>query len=290
MRWHQLRITAASAAADAIEDTCLELGAVAITLTDAGDEPVLEPRPGETPLWPDLVVTALFDENEDPEHLRLALVASGVPNGAIKAERVNDRDWQTEWLRDFKARNIGPRLRIVASHQDEPADERLRIVLDPGLAFGTGAHTTTALCLEWLQQDPLSGLDVLDMGCGSGILAIAALKLGAAAADGVDIDAQALAASEQNAAINGVAERFYTYAAGTLPDKRYDVVVANILANTLDTMAPELADRMRPGGRIALTGILTAQADPLLARYQESFAMQPAVHTAGWVLLTGVRR
>ncbi|MEL7536175.1 MAG: 50S ribosomal protein L11 methyltransferase [Pseudomonadota bacterium] len=290
MVWQQIRIRTDDTNVDAIEAHCIDLGAVAITLEDAGDAPLLEPAPGETPLWQELTLTAMFDADANTDALCSTLEGHGVERAAMACETVAERDWQNEWLRDFAARNVGPRLRIVGSHQHEPDDDRIRIVLDPGLAFGTGGHTTTELALEWLQQESVAGCHVLDMGCGSGILAIAALKLGAASACGVDIDPQAVDASVRNAEINGVAARLRTHLGAAAPEQPYDVVVANILANTLDEMAPALATRTRPQGRIALTGVLPAQADALAARYDEWFDMAPIEQRAGWVLLSGRRR
>ena len=290
MAWQQIRIRTNDENADALETLCVELGAVAVTFEDAGDQPVLEPRPGEMPLWQDVTLTALFDQELDGDLLSHALQASGVSANAISLARIAERDWQNEWLRDFEARDIGSRLRIIGSHQNESDDDRLRIVLDPGLAFGSGSHATTALALEWLQTLSLAGRRVLDVGCGSGILAIGALRLGAASACGLDIDPQALVASERNATINGVAERLTVYLKDDAPSAVYDIVVANILANTLAEMAPELAARTRPGGQIALTGVLPEQVESLTACYSASFELAAPLERDGWVLLHGVRR
>ena len=290
MIWQQLRIRTSESEVQALEALCNEHGAVAITFEDAGDTPVLEPAPGEMPLWSALTLTALFDATTDLDPLNDALAEHGVGAAAIHREAVPDRNWENEWLRDFKARNVGRHLRIIASHQDEPDDERHRVVLDPGLAFGTGSHPTTLLVLEWLQSLPLTGRNVLDMGCGSGILAIAALKLGARAAVGVDIDPQAIDATRRNAGVNGVAGRLTAQLPDALAPGEYDIVVANILANTLIAMAPELAARTRSGGALAMTGILPGQAADLVARYADAFDMAPPRHHQGWVLLAGVRR
>ncbi|MEM1263178.1 MAG: 50S ribosomal protein L11 methyltransferase [Pseudomonadota bacterium] len=290
MAWQQIHIRTDDTGASPLEEHCLALGAVAITLADRGDEPVLEPAPGETPLWNQITLTALFDAAADSDLIVAALADNGVRPDDVRVERLAERNWVDEWLRDFEARDIGPRLRIVASHQVEPPDERVRVVLDPGLAFGTGTHTTTALVLEWLQQVAVDTRTVLDMGCGSGILAIAALKLGASRADGVDIDAQALTATHRNAAINAVAERLRVFAPAELPSGRYEVVVANILANTLMDMADELTARTAPGGALALTGILDAQATNVEQAYAGAFNLAPTVRRDGWALVSGVRR
>ncbi|MEM8983762.1 MAG: 50S ribosomal protein L11 methyltransferase [Pseudomonadota bacterium] len=290
MAWQQIHIRTDDNGVSPLEDRCLALGAVAITLADGGDSPVLEPAPGETPLWNDITLTALFDADVNGDLIVAALAEHGVQRNDVRIEPLPERNWVDEWLRDFAARNVGPRLRIVASHQAEAPDERIRVILDPGLAFGTGTHTTTALALEWLQQIPLDGARVLDMGCGSGILAIAALLLGAQHAHGVDIDQQALTATDRNARINAVAERLQVFAPEQLLAGSYDVVVANILANTLIDMANDLTARTSSGGRLALTGILEAQADNVEQAFAAAFELAPTVRRSGWALVTGVRR
>jgi ribosomal protein L11 methyltransferase len=247
---------------------------------------VLEPPPGSTPLWPHVRIKALFDAAADPDTLRASF-----PDATF--EPVADRAWEREWLKDFHPMRFGRRLWICPGGQrpqlDESADACL-IELDPGLAFGTGTHPTTALCLEWLDSAALQGTFVVDYGCGSGVLAIAALKLGAASAHGVDIDPQALIATRDNAARNQVAERLTAARPDETAARKADVLLANILAEPLLELAPAFAERVVAGGRIVLSGILQTQAAPVASRYAAWFDMRPAIIRDDWALLHGVRR
>jgi ribosomal protein L11 methyltransferase len=287
MPFLQLTLPIGSADPTPFEDALLAAGATSITLEDAGDDPVLEPPPGSTPLWPRVRIKAIFDAAANPDALR-ALFANATFG------QIADRAWEREWLKDFRPMRFGQRLWICPGGQrpqrDESATEPCLIELDPGLAFGTGTHPTTALCLEWLDAAQLQGRFVVDYGCGSGVLAIAALKLGAAGALAVDIDPQALLATRDNAERNGVAERL-TVAA---PDLAYrapaDILLANILAEPLLELAPAFADRVVPGGRVVLSGILQSQAAPVASRYAAWFDMRPATTRDDWALLYGVRR
>lgn len=267
-------------------------GALAVTYTDAADSPVLEPAPGETRLWPATRVSALFDPEFDPAVLEQALVArfglAVAPRYRI--ERIEDRAWEREWLRDFRAMQFGDRLWICPGDESPPAEDAVVLRLDPGLAFGTGTHATTALCLEWLDEEPPCGLSVLDYGCGSGILAIAALLLGAESATAIDIDPQALRATRANAVRNGVGDRIEVAAPEDLTEGRYACVMANILSRTLIERAPLLAAHTLPGGRIALSGILGDQADGVLAVYARWYRLDPPRARDDWVLISGTRR
>lgn len=252
------------------------LGALAITLLDAEaatpDEcAILEPGVGETPLWRALQLTALFDAQRDRRVLARALL-DALPELApeqLAFHEVADQDWQRAWMDRFQPMRFGKRLSIYPRTIDPPADESSRVIvrLDPGLAFGTGTHATTALCLEWLDGLDLAGKAILDYGCGSGVLAIAALKLGAACAVGVDHDAQALTASLDNAQRNGVAERLRLFAQDDLPYAKYDALVANILSRPLHELASRFATLLKPGAPFALSGILAGQQSELLERY-----------------------
>lgn len=287
MPFLQLTLPIGSADPTPFEDALLAAGASSITLEDAGDDPVLEPPPGATPLWPRVRIKALFDAAASPETLR-ALFADAT------FEQIADRAWEREWLKDFRPMRFGQRLWICPGGQrprlDEAAIEPCLIELDPGLAFGTGTHPTTALCLEWLDAAQLQGKFVIDYGCGSGVLAIAALKLGAAGALAVDIDPQALLATHDNAERNGVAERM-TVAAPDREDRGpADILLANILAEPLLELAPAFAERVAPGGSVVLSGILQRQAAPVASRYAAWFDMRPATTRDDWALLYGVRR
>jgi ribosomal protein L11 methyltransferase len=271
------------------EEALFDLGALSVTLADAADDPILEPAPGATPLWPTVLVRALFDEGAEPSAVLAALRDSlGANLPASSFERIADRAWEREWLKDFRPMRFGQRLWICPAGQ-RPMDERAIVVdLDPGLAFGTGTHATTALCLEWLDAATLNTRKVIDYGCGSGILAIAALKLGAQAAYATDIDAQALLASRDNALRNGVSDRLHVIA-----DPRTlgcaDILIANILAAPLYELAPVLAKLVIPNGSIVLSGLLDHQAADMTERYRTWFDMSPAVTKEGWARLTGVR-
>lgn len=280
---------------DRVEAVLVRHGAKAVTLTDAGNAAVLEPAPGETPLWDDTRITALFDADFDVDKLKRdlkdSLSVDSLPEHRL--ESLRDRAWEREWLRDFRPMRFGERLWICPGGMPVDAANAVVVKLDPGLAFGTGSHATTALCLKWLDGLDLSGKTVLDYGCGSGVLAIAALKLGAASALGIDIDPQAIAASRRNAVRNGVERRLDLQMASTGVDGQYDVVVANILAGPLAGLAPVLGVAVRTNGLLALSGVLAEQADELVAAYEEWFEFdEPAVLPQDgqtWACLSGVK-
>ncbi len=274
-----------------VEQALQSLGAEAVTYTDAADTPVLEPVRGETPLWPSTRVSALLpaglDTGEFTEALRRALDLDALP--AWQMETLEDRDWEREWLKDFRAMRFGRRLWVCPSGHEADEPGAVVVRLDPGLAFGTGTHATTALCLEWLDGARLADRRVLDYGCGSGILAVAALLLGAGSAVATDIDPQALDATRANAARNGVGERLVALAPESLDDERYDVVLANILAGPLIGLAADLAARTRGGGDIVLSGILAGQGDEIRAAYEPWFDLGPAAIRDDWILIGGRR-
>lgn len=289
--WRQFVMNLESIDVAHVEAALFERGAQAVTLSDAGDAPVLEPAPGETPLWAETRITALFNTNLNVGKLKSELcqelnLDSLPPN---RVEMLSDRVWEREWLKDFRAMQFGRRLWVVP-HQDlTPFEDDVVVRLDPGMAFGTGTHSTTALCLEWLDDIELVGESVLDFGCGSGILGIAACKLGAAAVECVDIDLQAVTASRQNAMRNHVADRLT--AGGTVANgtAQFDVVIANILAGTLIDEAALLTRWLKPGGKLALSGILTEQAEAVTAAYADVINFGPSRSRDGWVLVTGTK-
>ena len=277
----------------AAEDAFFALGSSAVTLGDAADHPILEPRPGETPLWPDVRVTALFDAATDPVALTTALAAAlDVDAAAIACERLEDRAWEREWLKDFKPMRFGRRLWICPGGQqvDPSADSPVILELDPGLAFGTGTHATTAMCLEWLDGADLRDRAVLDYGCGSGILALAALKLGARSAHAVDIDPQALLATGENAARNGLSARLVVQPVEAALPGPFDVVLANILAGPLVELAPILAGLTRGRGSVVLAGLLDEQAETVAAAYRTWFDIDTVASRGGWTARAGRRR
>lgn len=289
MPFQQLTIELGTLDAQTVEEALLELGAVSITLTDAADQPLLEPAPGETPLWRHITLKALFAADAEPAAVLAALCGRlQLPAPpACRSQLVADQDWTRAWLADFKPMRFGRRLWVVPSEYAPPEPDAVNLVLDPGLAFGTGTHPTTALCLRWLDGLSLNDARVLDYGCGSGILAIAALKLGAAQATGVDNDPQALTAARNNARRNQVAEQLILCPPGQLPAAQYPVLVANILANPLVALAPQFARLCAPGGRLALSGILVEQESLIRHAYAPFFQLDPVQQQDEWLLITG---
>ncbi len=285
------------------ENALDDVGALAVTMLDAdadtsNERAILEPGVGETPLWNELTLSALFPADTNALALLAALEAfdPGLDWTHASFRAVQDEDWERAWLDQFQPMQFGQRTWIVPWNHDLPeaaqAADAAIVRLDPGLAFGSGTHPTTALCLRWLDQlsadGELAGNTVLDFGCGSGILALAALKLGAAAAVGVDNDPQALIATHDNGERNGV--HIAAYLPEDEPVATYPVVVANILASALDALAELLAARVAAGGRIALSGILHGQEDELLQRYAAWFEQLEATQDGDWMRITGVRR
>ena len=276
---------------DAADNACFAAGALSVTLHDARDDAVLEPAPGEVRLWPATRVAALFPAEASSAEVLIDLAARlGIDAGRIEARFVADRVWEREWLRDFHAMRFGRRLWICPHHERVDAAEAVVVRLDPGLAFGTGTHPSTALCLEWLDGAALAGRSLIDYGCGSGVLAIAAARLGAAPVHAFDIDPQALVATRDNAAANDVAAVVQTCASVEELPASADVLVANILAGTLCELAAALAARVRPGGWIVLAGILEAQADTVTSAYAPWFDIGIYGRRDGWVALAGKRR
>ena len=292
MPWLQLRLAITPEQAQTYEDALLGVGAVSVTFMDAEDQPIFEPDLGTTPLWSHTHLLALFEADVDEANLlaHLQLLAGGtLPEHQL--ERIEDQDWERSWMDNFQPMRFGRRLWIVPSWHAAPEPDAVNLLLDPGLAFGTGTHPTTALCLEWLDAQDLQNRQVLDFGCGSGILAIAALLLGAQQAVGTDIDTQALDASRDNAGRNGIDPAcFPLYLPEQLPPAQADVVVANILAGPLVALAAQITAHVRPGGLLALSGILAEQAEEVHNAYSEAFQLDPTAEKDGWVRISGVRR
>ncbi|WP_428944386.1 50S ribosomal protein L11 methyltransferase [Pantoea sp. FN060301] len=293
MPWIQMKINTTGAQAEDLGDALMENGAVSVTFQDTHDNPVFEPLPGETRLWGDTDVIALFDAETEMREVIAGLephplLGPGFPH---KIEQIEDKDWEREWMDNFHPMRFGQRLWICPSWRDVPDPDAVNVMLDPGLAFGTGTHPTTALCLAWLDGLDLAGKTVIDFGCGSGILAIAALKLGAASAIGIDIDPQAIQASRANAERNGVSERLSLFLPHEQPaDLSADVVVANILAGPLRELAPLIGVLPVTGGHLGLSGVLASQAASVCEAYEEKFALDPVAEKEEWCRITGVRR
>jgi ribosomal protein L11 methyltransferase len=272
-----------------VEQTLLDHGACSVTLCDAADNPVLEPLPGETPVWPRVVVTGLFGTDVRVPVLRRALHAV-VDDVDLEVAALAERDWVRESLDTFKPLRFGRRLRILPSGDWEPDPTAVELRLDPGLAFGSGTHPTTALCLEWLDAHPPTGAEIIDYGCGSGILSLAAIKLGANRARAVDIDPQARLATRENAVRNGIPNnRLCVCAPAALSDERADLIVANILARPLVELARCFADRLKPGGRVVFCGVLAEQALEVIAAYAPWFELAPVRSREAWVLIEGAK-
>ena len=282
-----------------------DVGALAVTMLDADaetpeEQAILEPGVGETPLWDEISLSALFSHDADALLLLAALEAfdPGLDWSGAGFRRVEDQDWERAWMDQYAPLRFGTRTFIVPWNQELPEDARAPdaavVRLDPGLAFGSGTHPTTSLCLQWLDalssEGRLRDVTVLDFGCGSGILALAALRLGATRAVGIDNDPQALVATRDNAVRNGVDQALVVFAPEDAPTGTYPVVVANILASALDALAPELAARTAPGGRIALSGILAGQQDALLQRFAPWFDRLSVAQEGDWIRIDGVRR
>jgi ribosomal protein L11 methyltransferase len=290
MPWLQLSLqidrTSAREAADEMEAA----GAASVTLEDAEDSPLLEPAPGETPLWPTVVVTGLFDSETLQDLTKLQESAAWKSRRGFHLNRVADRAWEREWLKHFRPRRFGCHLWVCPAGQT-PEDDGTGVILtmDPGLAFGTGTHETTALCLQWLDAHPPKNLRVVDFGCGSGILAIAAALLGARIVYARDIDPQALEATRTNALRNQVADRILTAPAdGEIPG--CDLLMSNILAGTLIDLAPDFARALQGGAQVVLSGILADQAAAVIEAYSPWFGLQQMAEQDGWILLAGHRQ
>jgi len=292
MAWLELKLALGNLDPETVEEALLEAGALSVTLEDAGDEPIYEPDPVNPSLWSDTRLTGLFPADADPDALRAALrTALGVERlPAHRFEPLEDRDWAREWLKDFKPMRFGRRLWICPTAYAPPDPEAVNILLDPGLAFGTGSHATTALCLEWLDGAPPAGLAVLDYGCGSGVLAIAAARLGATRVYAVDNDPQALTATRENAARNGVQDRIGLHSPESLPALKVPLLLANILARPLVDLVPRFAALLETGGRLLLSGILEQQEQDIRRAYAPGFEFQEAARREGWMRLVFTRK
>ena len=293
MPWIQLKINTTGNDAETLSDALIESGAVSVTFQDTHDNPVFEPLPGETLLWGDTDAIGLYDAETDMDEViamleNEPLLGKGVVH---KIEQLEDKDWEREWMDNFHPMRFGERLWICPSWRDVPDPNAVNVMLDPGLAFGTGTHPTTAMCLQWLDSLDLTDKTVIDFGCGSGILAIAALKLGAKHVVGIDIDPQAIQASRDNAERNGVSERLSLYLPKDQPDNlSADVVVANILAGPLRELAPLISVLPVAGGHLGLSGVLASQAQSVADAYKDQFELDPVAEKEEWCRITGVKK
>lgn len=293
MPWRQLRVVVDADHAEPLAEVLSAAGALAVSMEDAGNQPLFEPAPDTTPLWSDTAVTALLAAEADVAQLYRAVSAAfGADTRAWvwSEQALADQDWARAWLTQFKPLHFGNDLWVCPSWEIPPAPHATTVVLDPGCAFGTGHHATTAMCLEWLSEQSVANATVIDYGCGSGILAIAALKRGAAHATGIDIDAEALAISRANAQANAVTAHYVATLAGDFRvTETADIVFANILAGPLVTLAPLLTQLVAPGGTLVLSGMLVSQVTEVSAAYAPAFAL--GVRTRDeWALIVARRR
>jgi ribosomal protein L11 methyltransferase len=277
--------------AEAAENACFECGAFSVTFTDERDDPVLEPAPGEFRLWPATRLQALFPGDTDEAGIAGLLVkALRIPEESITFSRIADRAWEREWLKDFHAMRFGGRLWVAPHHETVNEPGAVVVRLDPGLAFGTGTHPTTAMCLQWLEAHVEPGSQIIDYGCGSGILGIAAVKLGARAAHCFDIDPQALLATRENAEANGLANTVHRYESPNQLPRDVDVLVANILSGPLCELAPSFAGLVRADGALVLAGLMSYQVPEVTQAHGAWFDMRPFARRDDWVGLSGRRR
>jgi ribosomal protein L11 methyltransferase len=291
MPFLELTLELQGLAAELAEEATFNSGALSVTLTDTRDDAVLEPAPGEIRLWPATRLQALYPAATDAARIVASLAAQlGVDPSRIQPRVVADRLWEREWLKDFHAMPFGARLWVCPKHEVVTDPAAIVVLLDPGLAFGTGTHATTAMCLSWLDAHAPVGARVVDFGCGSGILAIAALKLGAQRAWCYDIDPQALLAATQNAQANGVANTTVVCASPELLPGAVDVLLANILSGPLCALAERFAALVRPGGAVILSGLMEHQEAEVTAAYDAWFDTSPIAVRDGWVALQAVRR
>ena len=297
MPWVQITLSSTPENSEVLEDMLLLCGAGAVSMLDGADQPVFEPIKGTTPLWKDTRVMGLFEADTDADALleylsngwQAAFPSIQFPN--YKLEILEDKDWERQWMDRFEPIQFGARLWVCPSWKAVPDPTAVNLMLDPGLAFGTGSHPTTALCLQWIAQQDWQHKTVIDYGCGSGILAIAAILMGAEQVLGVDNDTQALTATIDNAQRNGIAAAAIpVFLPADTPNQAVDVMLANILAGPLIDMAERLAELTKPAGSIALSGILQHQADAVIEAYQPWFDMHTVVAKDEWVRIDGNRR
>jgi ribosomal protein L11 methyltransferase len=288
--WLQVAVLVEEGEAERVSDLMMAQGALSVSMEDAGDQPLFEPKPGETPLWLSTKVTALFEGTRDRDHLRVQLTSVLGSECPLVFSDLEDQVWERAWMEHFKPMQFGQRLWICPTGFTPPDPGAVNVILDPGLAFGTGTHPTTALCLEWLEGLPLEGARLVDFGCGSGILAVAALKLGCIEAHGIDIDPQALTASKDNAIKNDVEDRLSVSFPNDPNPRVWEVVVANILAGPLVELKTAILTHLKPGGFLALSGLLESQAECVMAAYAEEVDFDPQKVLEGWVILSGRRK
>lgn len=288
MPWIQVNTIVEEALAEPLSDALMDIGAVSVTFAETGEQEIFEPEIGTTPIWDHTKVMGLFDAEVDSAALLLLLsqIMPQITPGAYRVEQIEDKDWIREWMDQFHPMRFGQNLWIVPSWLSAPEPDAVNLLLDPGMAFGTGTHPTTAMCLRWLDQNPPIGQSVIDYGCGSGILAIAAAKLGAVDVQGTDIDPQAIVASIDNAQRNQVEIQFALVK--DFHAQPVDCLIANILAGPLKQLAAEFNQHVKSGGQLVLSGLLATQADDLVTHYRDfGFELDTLITQDEWALLAG---
>ncbi|MBE0471733.1 MAG: 50S ribosomal protein L11 methyltransferase [Methyloprofundus sp.] len=292
MAWHQISVVSNAASASDIADFFSELGAVSVTYMSAESQPVYEPNIGETKIWEHTQTIALFELDASPELIKTLLFKQfpGEITHDWHAEVLEDQVWERSWMAHYKPMKFGDHLWVYPTGQEQFEANTVSLILDPGLAFGTGTHPTTALCLEWLASHDVTGKTVIDFGCGSGILAVAAILLGAKEAHAIDIDPQALTATRDNAEKNKVSSKITTYLAEDFTAFEADIVLANILAKPLIELSPLISALVRPQGELVLSGILKEQAESVSRVYQANFTMNAPSTQDDWCRLDGVKK
>ena len=288
MAWLQLIIPTNETEADKLSDALMDQGAVSVTLQDMQDQPMLEPAIGTTPMWSQTRAVGLFDANVDLSKIIIQVEQQlRIKITDWKGEPLEDKDWVRAWMDNFKPMQFGEKLWVVPSTYEPPQADAANILLDPGLAFGTGTHPTTSMCLEWLDANPPTDKEIIDFGCGSGILAIGAILLGAKHAEAIDLDPQALLATIDNAEKNNVSKNIKTYLPNQFENTTTPLLLANILASPLIELAPYFAELTESGGQIVLSGILAEQAENVLDAYKENFDIQIWKQQDDWICLAG---
>ncbi len=304
MAWQQIHLQCANSQVEMAETFLMEAKALSIVMEDAGDQPLFEPIPGESPLWDDVIVTGIFDTNLNINFEKVAhQIAAQVDASRVWLSKVEDKNWEREWMKNYHPIECANNLWIVPNWITPPKPNAINIIMDPGLAFGTGYHATTRLCLDWLTEQDLTDKTIIDYGCGSGILGIAALLLGAKQVYSIDIDPQAIIATNQNADRNHVANRLKAFLPEAFTDfcNQYtnilpaDIITANILAKPLISLCPYFATLIKQEGKIVLSGLIESQLAEVTAAYNDFFSLEPAhayvkQDNSHWQRLSGKRR
>jgi len=297
--WPEVHVRATPETAESLEDWLFAAGAVSVSYRDEQDQPILEPAPGEVRLWEHIELIGLFTQDYTPNRVHdammLAAAANGVEPATYSLTLLGDQVWERAWMDAYEPMQFGPSLWVCPSHRPFVDESAINIKLDPGLAFGTGTHATTALCLKWLgaletDGSALAGQQIVDYGCGSGVLAIAAAKLGAGQLLALDIDPQALIATRQNAVANGVSDLIDTVSEVPTTFEACDLLMANILFQPLMQLADAFASMVRANGKLVMSGLLEEQIEPLRLRYNDAFDFELDEVQDGWALLVASRR